>query len=308
MPALPHRSLRVFVATLPEHVPTDGAPFVSIDGSVQSAAVTWDHHVTGEPINLDAMPGAIDAAGFRGIGTTLADTDALASVVAVMAGGVARLPTTALAILRAASHRCDHLVSLPGVDAEVDRLGLGLHGWVGDALAAATDPRASDTFARLCGAVADDVASGRALPFDTSTHDSMADAAAQLDDGGRIRRGAGVALVDLRGVPRIAPEAYYARFPQPVAVAVDDHPQGGPRYTVGVNPFAPERPSDLGSCLAALAGEEFAHGPPARLARPGPGSENWGGRATVFGSPWNYGSRLTPERVAEIIAATLPPG
>jgi len=303
--ALPYRSLRVFVATLPEHVPPGASPFLSVDGSVPGAVTTWDHHVTGEPINLDAMPDAIDASSALGVGTTLADTDALASVVAVMAGGASQLPPEALAVLRAASHRCDHLVPLPGVDAEVDRLGLGLHGWISDALAAAPDDRASETFARLCGEVADAIAAGRTLPYDTSTREAMVDAAARLDADGRIERLARVALVDFRGRPRVTPEAWYGRIEQPVAIAVDDHREGGLVYTVGANPFARERVGDLRPCLAALAEAEFAHGLPALLATPGPGSENWGGRATVFGSPWNYGSRLSPDTVAWIVERAL---
>lgn len=303
--ALPYRSLRAFVATLPEHVPPGCAPFLSVDGSVPGAITTWDHHVTGERINLDAMPDVVDASSALGVGTTLADTDALASVVAVMAGGAANLPPTALSVLRAASHRCDHLVPSPGVDPEVDRLGLGLHGWISDALAAADDARASDTFARLCGAVADDVAADRALPYDTSTREAMVAAAARLDADRRIERHGRVALVDLRGDLRVAPEAYYGRLEQPVAIAVKDHREGGCVFTVGANPFARERVEDLRSCLEALAEAEFGHGPPALQAKPGPGSENWGGRATVFGSPWNYGSRLSPDTVVCIVRRAL---
>lgn len=303
---LPFRRLRVFVATLPEHVPVGCARFISVDGSVPGASVTWDHHVTGERINLDAMPAEIDASAADGVGTTLADTDALASVVAVMAGGAARLSAETVAVLRAASHRCDHLTPLAGVAAEVDHLGLGLHGWVSDALAAAGEPRASATFARLCGEVADAVAAGKLLPFDTSSRDAMVAAAARLDAAGRIQRDQLVAVIDFRGSERVTPEAYYVRIEEPVAIAVDEHPQGGCRYTVGVNPFSREPVTDLRPCLDALAAEEFAHGAPVKLARPGPGSENWGGRATVCGSPWNHGSRLTPERVAAIVSATLP--
>ncbi len=305
MRSLPFRSLRVFVATLPAHIPPEAAPFLSVDGSVPGAAFTWDHHITGEPINLDAMPLVVDASAVRGVGTTWADTDALACVVAIMAGGASGLPLDALAVLRAASHRCDHLVPLAGVDPEVDRRGLGLLGWVSDTIAAATDERASETFARVCGAIADDIAAGRALPCDSSSRDAMAIAAARLDAERRIERRERLAIVDLRGRARLAPEAYYSRVEQQVVITVDDHPLRGFAYTVGANPFARTLATDLRSCLAALAEAEFAHGPPALLARSGPGSENWGGRATVFGSPWNYGSRLAPDVVAQIIDREL---
>jgi hypothetical protein len=64
-------------------------------------------------------------------------------------------------------------------------------------------------------------------------------------------------------------------------------------------------PRDLRQSLEALALAEFAHGAPVVLPRRGPGSENWGGRATVFGSPWNFGSRLTPADVVAIVVASL---
>jgi hypothetical protein len=31
----------------------------------------------------------------------------------------------------------------------------------------------------------------------------------------------------------------------------------------------------------------------------------WGGRDTVFGSPWNYGSALKPEQVSKIVTHAL---
>lgn len=301
---LPYRDLRVFVATRREDVPAGCYRYLSVDGSVPGAALTWDHHVTGEAINLDAMPARIDARGFDGVGTTLADADALASVVAVMAGGAARIPRGVLDVLRAASHRCDHLIAHPGVDPESDRLGVGLLGWTDDALAVAHGDGA--VFARLCRDVADRVARGEALPYSTASADAMRARAERLDADGRITREGPIARIDLRGEPALAPEAWYARVSSGVGVAVEDHRDGGVRYTVGVNPFADDPPKDLRPCLAALAAAEFAKGPPALRATPGPGSENWGGRATVFGSPWNYGSRLTPDEVVAIVRAALP--
>ncbi|MFN7145631.1 MAG: hypothetical protein ACK4YP_17780, partial [Myxococcota bacterium] len=64
---------------------------------------------------------------------------------------------------------------------------------------------------------------------------------------------------------------------------------------------------DLVLVLAALAAAEFAHGPPARAPSATPGSENWGGRREVGGSPWNYGSRLGVEEVVGALRAALPP-
>lgn len=299
---LPHRDLAVFVATRLDEVPARCRRYVSVDGSVPGAARTWDHHVTGEAINLDAMPPRVDATGYDGVGTTLADADALASVVVVMAGGAARVPPHALAVLRAASYRCDHLRADPAAEPEVDRLGRGLLGWVDASLDAHTH---GNVFAALCAEVADRIARGEDLPFDTSREDAMTARAASFDRAGRIVRAGAVARIDLRGEDPLSPESWYARVSCPVGIAIEDHRDGGVRYTVGVNPFIADAPRDLHPCLRALAAAEFAHGPPALRAMPGPGSENWGGRATVFGSPWNYGSRLTPDAVAAIVDGAI---
>jgi hypothetical protein len=120
---------------------------------------------------------------------------------------------------------------------------------------------------------------------------------------GRVITARGVARIDVRGLPDVPAEAVHALHAAPVGVVVRDHPRGGVAYTVGVNPAVDD--VDLGPALQALAAREFAHGPPCLRATPGPGSENWGGRRTVFGSPWNHGSRLSPREVAEAVAGAL---
>ena len=45
--------MRFFVATHAAQIPADVTRFLSVDGSVPGAVVTWDHHVTGERVNLD---------------------------------------------------------------------------------------------------------------------------------------------------------------------------------------------------------------------------------------------------------------
>lgn len=298
------RELCVFVATSRDEVPAGCRRYASVDGSVPGAVVTWDHHVTGEPINLDAMPEVIDTAGIDGVGTTMADTDALVSVVAVLLGGKARLPPGVRAIFEAASHRCDHLAPHPQVERAVDEAGRGFHAFVSEAFKAAPRQAISETFARLCREVAEIVRLGRPLPRAADAAAGARDAE-RLDVEGGIRRLGVVAVIDLRGRDPIPPDAIYARVDCPVGVFVADHRKGGIVYTVGINPFAHGAPSELTAALAALARAEFAHGAPALAATPVPGSENWGGRPTVFGSPWNYGSRLAPDEVATIVAEAV---
>jgi hypothetical protein len=92
---------------------------------------------------------------------------------------------------------------------------------------------------------------------------------------------------------------------EPIGVLIEEHKTKGPQYTIGTNPFVADRPEDLTVALTALAVAEHGYGPPCLSPDPVPGAENWGGRKTVFGSPWNYGSRLEPDEVAGIVAGAL---
>ncbi len=287
-----HRHLVIFVATRARDTPR--GRLISVDGSVPGAEITWDHHVTGEPINLDAMPELFDASGFDGVGTTMVDTDAVASVVAVLAGGKGRLDPHVRRVLEAASHRCDHLAPHPSVSAEENRLGRGLDAWVVAAM------RKGMPLARICRRVA----KGRTLPW---LNPDDGEAEARVDDlerTGRLRASGRIAVVDLRGVDGVPVDLLYARHDRPVMVLLDYHPVSGSRYTVGVNPRVPH-PADLSPALHALAAAEHAHGRPCLAPDPVAGSENWGGRQAVFGSPWNYGSRLDLGVVVQIVAVAL---
>lgn len=295
--------LVIFVATRADAVPAGCRRVLSVDGTVPGFAVRWDHHTTGEPINLDAMPERLDPTEFDGVGTTLADMDAVASVVAVLFGGKGALPAQARAALESASHWCDHLGPHPAHDADVNRLGRGLL----DAVAAQLEVPAheiSRRFAQVSRALAEKIAAGAPLPFDDRWERALADAQALVRAGRLLVRG-DVALADSRGLDAIDPLALYAQHGASVGVSYARRPDGGLAYTVGANPLAKARLHDLGAALRALAAAEFAHGPPACSPEPIPGAENWGGRATVFGSPWNYGSRLTPDEVVAIVARAL---
>lgn len=292
--------MRFFVATRSVDVPPGLDAFASVDGSVPGALVTWDHHVTGERVNWDTLPAHYDTSVIRGIGTTSADTDAVASAVGVALGGTAHTPPPAAAVLRSASHWCDHLAADARLDAAVNRLGRGLHEWVTRRLQQYDDrSRAFDVVVRE---LLDTIRADSELPF-LQPPDDDARAQVLLWEGLVVRRGA-VALVDLTGQPPIQPLAVYAAHMAAVAVILDrGHPRGR-HYTVGVNPLV-EHPADLRPALEALAVAEYAHGPPALTATPGPGTENWGGRATVFGSPWNYASRIEPDDVVFIVRKSL---
>ncbi|MFN7701920.1 MAG: hypothetical protein ACK6CU_18335 [Deltaproteobacteria bacterium] len=294
--------LVLFVATSRAEVPEGVLRFASVDGSVPGATLVWDHHVTGEPVSLDAMPRRVDLSDFDGLGTTLADTDAIVGAAIAVLGGLDAIAPEDCAVLRSASFWCDHLRSAPGAAAEHDRLGRGLHEHCAQTLASVERSMSSGAFARLVRELVGALRSGGPLPHAEPRVDSGPD----LRGLRRISEHGPVALVDLRGVGMpIDPLRAYAQHRCPVAVTVGDHSKGGLRYTVGVNPHVAETPSDLGRALTRLALAEHAHGPPCLLPTPGPGTENWGGRATVFGSPWNHGSRLAPEEVVAIVRRSL---
>jgi hypothetical protein len=299
-------SVQLFVATQRENVPC--AHYVSVDGTVPGCLVAWDHHVSGEPINLDALPRRIDLAAIarahgvpriEGIGTTWADADAVASAVAVLLGGPDALDPHTRDLLASASHWCDHLRAHPAIAPERDALGRGLSEWIARELRVEGDARFAHVVTQLCTTVR----AGAPLPF--AEPDPAVEAGlARILAEGRLRVVAGVAVVDQRDLPSLPPLRVHGLHAHPLTVVVQRHDDGRPRYVVGVNPHVPH-PSDLSAALAAIAAAEHAHGPPALRATPGPGSENWGGRATVFGSPWNYGSRLDPDEVARLTARAL---
>jgi hypothetical protein len=305
MPAAraPNRVLPIFVATRSDQIPPECTRVLSVDGSVPGFAVRWDHHTTGERINLDAMPDLVELDDFDGIATTSADMDAVASVVAALLGGKAALPAEARAVLESASCWCDHLAPHPAHDAEINRLGRGLLDATNARLQGAP-ASASQRFSDACRELAARVARGEPLPFDDRWDQERAKAAS-IARAGRLRRLGDVALVDLRGVGSVDPLALYELHDAPLAVAIEDHRGGGVAYTVGTNPRVASRPTDLGPALRALAAAEHAHGPPSKGPEPAPGNENWGGRATVFGSPWDYGSRLGAEEVVRIVARAM---
>ncbi len=299
MLALPFSSLKIFVATRREDVPAGCVRTITVDGTVPGYTVRWDHHTTGERVNLDAMPDTFDASGFDGVGTTLADTDAVASVVAVLFGGKAKVPAAPRGVLESASHWCDYLSPHPAHDQETNRLGRGLHDAISERLAGA-HASVSQRFAATSRALATTIARGEALPYSDRWPQKLKQARAVLEDG-RLRILGPVALVDLSERGDVDPLALYTLHDRPIGVTYSNHSHGGIAYTVGVNPLVASRPTDLGPALRALAAAEFAHGPPTLGPEPTPGNENWGGRATVFGSPWNHGSRLKPEEVVALV-------
>lgn len=288
-------TLPIFIATQAADVPAACQHFISVDGSVPGAAVTWDHHVSGEAINLDTMPDRIDPSAYDGLATTLADTDALASMVAVLCGGVSQMAPQTVRVLRSASHWCDHIAPHPNEDDATNELGARVHHYIAQQLAAVSSPQRGERLRELVLEVYHRLQRGEPLP------QADGPAPAQLRAQGRLQERGNIAVFDLRGRGRVAPAAAYAESSCPIGLFVREHDDGGLAYTVGLHPDTGHRIGHLRRPLELLAHAEFAHGPPALGPEPTPGSETWGGRATVFGSPWNYGSRLTIQEVVALV-------
>ncbi len=304
MAAPPYTHLYIFTATRLEDVPAHVRRYVSVDGSVPGASWCLDHHVTGERINMDAMPETLDVSSHDGLCTTQADADAMASMVTVILGGKANLPPTARAVLECASHWCDHLGPHLGHSSVDNATGQGVWRAFNQALRGIKTPASGPQLGAFVLDLVQRIQTGLPWPNAPDAPDD-AERATALKDQGRVTLHGQLALADLRGMERIPPQYIYALHRCPVGVTVHDHPQGRLQYTVGVNPNVADPAMDLRPALAALAAAEFAHGPPVLGKTPVAGNENWGGRAAVFGSPFNHGSRLAPLEVLVTVAAAL---
>lgn len=311
-------AINFFIATKPEETPA--GRFASVDGSVPGASVVYDHHKTGERINLDAMPETVSLEGIEAIGTTMMDADAIVSAAVFALGGIAVVPAQYVPVLRSASFWCDHLVGDPSQEEGANHIGLGLmasmknQGFAATKAIAAqkyggdvrqlTNTDISPVFAELATALIDAIRAGESLPCDhayLATVDKHEETLrAPLADGSsRVSIHGNVALLNLRGLGYMDPLAQYRLHTCPVQVMYADGKPGDPglKYTVGVHPAAGSQP-DLRPTLAALQVAEAEAWVTAGETQP---EGTWGGRAAVFGSPFNYGSRLTPDEVLAIV-------
>ncbi len=269
--------MHFFIATKSDEAPS--GRFISVDGSVPGATVTYDHHKSGERINLDAMPETVSIEGIDGVGTTMMDADAIVSAAVCVLGGIAAVPTQYVPVLRSASFWCDHLVGDPSQDEAANHVGLGLMASMKNQGFAATKAIASQkyagdvrqltnqdispVFAELTTAMIDVIRAGESLPCDfayLATVDKHEETLrTPLADGSsRVSINGSVALLNLRGLGYMDPLAQYRLHTCPVQVMYADGKPGEPglKYTVGVHPAGAQ--PDLRSALAALQAAEAA--------------------------------------------------
>ncbi len=264
-------------------------PIIAVDGPVQGADLCWDHHATGEPVNLLTIPDEVPPPGT--IATTMVDTDAVlsAAVVLLRAAGQDAMVRRIWAPLYEAAHYCDWL-GPSGQHPDAEEVGLGLHCWlkergmgVGEVLAwqagelSGTDsPRPSARtrgrlFRMLTLAVVQAIHRGT-LPADRLYLQRLRAMEARVHEA--VERVEGQVTV-LAPAGYLDPVAIYRVIDTDLMLLRTGPTQGPWRYTLGVHPRAYRR-IDLRRIFAALNRRE-------------PG---WGGAANRGGAPVADGSRI----------------
>lgn len=287
--------------------PETQRPAVAVDGPVRGVDFLFDHHATGHPVNLDAIPDQVVRP--RTIATTMVDTDAVlsAAVVILRAAGEHERIEAVWPVLYEAAHLCDHLIP-SGKHPAAAQPGLGLHCWLkthglalmevlawaaGEvkATGSAEEPRLAPSpytrarvFRELTRAMVTAIRLGR-LPCDFAYLERLA----AMEDLARqaICRVEGPVTL-LTSDHYLDPLALYRVVATDLAVQYRVLADGGYRYSIGVHPQAYGR-VDLRPLFARLSALE-------------PG---WGGRATAGGSPLEGGSRLCPDDLVQLLTRFL---
>lgn len=279
-------------------------PVIGVDGPVQGADLCFDHHATGEPVNLLTIP---DVPPFPGtLATTMLDSDAVisAAVVILRARGEGAAVAAQWEALYEAAHFCDHLVP-SGAHPAAEQAGLGLHCWLkerglllSEALAwsrgelrgdghdglrvAPSERTKSEVFGVLTAALVTGL-TRQAVPRDLGYLERLGAMASEARRAVRTVDGR-VTVVAPSGY--VDPLALYRVVETDFVVIVGKVAGGGAAYSIGVNPRAYGR-VDLRPVFAALNARE-------------PG---WGGRANAGGSPQGAGSALPLEDVVAFLNA-----
>lgn len=262
------------------------AQVIFVDGSV-AGFKAYDHHLTGERINMDAMPADFPELP-EVIATTTIDTDAVCSAVALALGGEAKLPTQTARVFRMASHYCDYLEPHPDY-LDVDDAGLGFHCAMKSRLneeyairrlehSSRDNAARSDVFQVLCADLIRTVETQEPLPNNTdylnelhAMVDHVPDALEHQDD-----------LVSVLSTKRyLDPLATYRVIHTPLQIIKTPFPDGLWKYSLGV------RPSYYGQYDLRQVFPE--------LSKQDPG---WGGREIAGGSPWKGTIMTTADVVA----------
>ncbi len=209
-----------------------------VDGSIEGYKA-YDHHKTGERINLDTMPPVIHDIP-EAVATTQIDSDAICSAVVVYFGGESKIDQRYTDVFRTASTFCDYLIPNEDFDKETNTHGLGLHLYMkekGIKLINRFDDVGSKersfVFDSLCRMLIEIIESGDELPNDTSYLNRI-EKQIKVAETSIIHKDD--LLTAIYAKEFIDPLASYRVITTPLLVIKSDYKDGLFKYSVGVNP------------------------------------------------------------------------
>lgn len=286
-------------------VESNRRPVVGVDGPVQGADVCFDHHTTGERVNLLAVPEAVPFPGT--IATTMLDSDAIISAAVVLLRGKGENSEVRAVreALYEAAHYCDYLLP-SGNYPQAEEAGLGLHCWLKEKGFTLGEVRAwavgelrpdgnkrlrpvpsqrtqSEVFRDLTLALVTAIQRG-SLPRDFTYMERLKE----------MEREAKRAILRVEGnVTVLSPDRYidplalYHVVDTDLVVIMGKLANGVFRYSIGVHPRAYSR-RDLRPVFDRL-----------NTLEPG-----WGGRANAGGSPFVNGSRISVDDLLALLTSS----
>lgn len=121
----------IYNKTNPDFNETLDKSIVEVDGGVnievEKIFNTFDHHRSGEEINLDTVPENVPSLEWKEIATHMLDSDFIISSAVILAWWKEQIQPEMLKILESASRYCDLLEDKTETDEAIKKRGLWLH-------------------------------------------------------------------------------------------------------------------------------------------------------------------------------------
>jgi hypothetical protein len=257
-----------------------------VDGSIEGYRA-YDHHKTGEKINLDAMPSVINDLPMV-VATTQIDSDAICSAVVVYFGGEGNIDKKYSDIFRTASTYCDYLIPNENYDKETNEKGLGLHLYMKEKgiklinrFSEVGIKERSFVFDRLCNMLIDIIEKDEDLPNDT-TYLNRIEKQMKIAQSSITHHDDLVSVIYTKEF--IDPIASYKVITTPLLIIQNDFRDNLYKYSIGVNPKYYSQYNI--KYLFDYINENVEKG--------------WGGRNIAGGSPFK-GTRMKIKKLIKII-------
>lgn len=257
-----------------------------VDGSLKGYRA-YDHHISGEKINLDAMPEIIEDIP-KIVATTQIDSDAICSAVTVYFGGEKHIDKTYIDIFRCASMYCDYLIPNDNFNQETNQRGLGLHLYLKERgliltkrYLEVTFRERSETFSDLCYELIDIIKNNKQLPNDTSYLNRIAEQQKTVEKH-IVYKDDLITVLHVKTF--IDPIASYKVVKTPILIVSSKLGHELIKYSLGVNPKYYGK-YEIKNLLSLLHNKY---------------EEGWGGRNIAGGGPYQ-GSELSIEELVKII-------